>query len=195
MTASRIDILDIAVPLNTCEQCSNPIDRESTGYGPKIKYCSECLRKRRRKSYDDWAKRDINRTARNRYQHQNREKFALRHKLKKYGLTMKQYESLPKVCAVCGSTKELCFDHDHVSGLFRGFLCRLHNRVLGQLNDNPTEILALYRYIVSAPIGKPLDLSPVPCSCGCEEMMSVLDTRGIPMISLPGHNPKRKIFA
>lgn len=39
-------------------------------------------------------------------------------------------------CEVCGSTKELCYDHDHETMAFRGVLCRACNRSIGQLGDN-----------------------------------------------------------
>lgn len=44
----------------------------------------------------------------------------------------------PDTCESCGRFPEhgLCFDHDHVTGKFRGWICSPCNRSIGQLGDN-----------------------------------------------------------
>ena len=48
----------------------------------------------------------------------------------------------PAVCEICGNPESqghrLSADHCHVSGLFRGWLCKKCNRLLGQLGDERT---------------------------------------------------------
>lgn len=52
----------------------------------------------------------------------------------------------PKSCEVCESTVRIVFDHSHISGKFRGWLCNACNVALGHVNDNPEILrkLALY---------------------------------------------------
>ena len=67
------------------------------------------------------------------------------HLLKKFGITVAQYEELLAkqggTCALCDKTAEtegraLAVDHDHVSGEVRGILCAYHNhRVIGRHRD------------------------------------------------------------
>jgi hypothetical protein len=57
-------------------------------------------------------------------------------------------------CQSCGVTMTegtgaagRCIDHDHVTGIRRGFLCRACNGALGLLYDDPVKIQALKDYI------------------------------------------------
>jgi hypothetical protein len=123
-----------------CEQCGGLIDRtggRASGAGAKIRFCTTCIKERRAKSYKEWSERDVNRESRNIYQQQAREKHGLKWKCKKFGITEEFYNSLPKHCFICLSKEEICWDHDHKTGLFRGLLCRRCNRMLGQMEDNP----------------------------------------------------------
>jgi hypothetical protein len=53
-----------------------------------------------------------------------------------------------KVCQICGKQETpLHFDHCHVTGLYRGALCKQCNVALGKLGDNlDTVIDRLYKY-------------------------------------------------
>jgi hypothetical protein len=53
-------------------------------------------------------------------------------------------------CEICDSTKELCYDHDHVTMKFRGVLCRQCNRALGQLGDSLDRVLKVVDYLKKA---------------------------------------------
>lgn len=53
----------------------------------------------------------------------------------------------PEVCEVCGSSKRICYDHDHATGLHRGWLCDACNRALGYVKDNPVTLRALADYL------------------------------------------------
>lgn len=60
-----------------------------------------------------------------------------RNKMKtKYG-HMTGVTEKPVQCQICGKTKRLCLDHDHATGLFRGWLCHSCNLVLGNAYDDP----------------------------------------------------------
>jgi len=56
----------------------------------------------------------------------------------------------PEACETCGARpggKVLHFDHDHVTGAFRGWLCHHCNVALGMVKDNPTTLRALAVYL------------------------------------------------
>ena len=59
---------------------------------------------------------------------------------KRYGVTAEEYNTKMESfssCVLCGSTNNLCYDHDHDTLKFRGVLCRLCNTALGLFQDNP----------------------------------------------------------
>jgi hypothetical protein len=47
-------------------------------------------------------------------------------------------------CAICGKTRDLVCDHDHETGLVRGWLCHSCNTTEGT-NQEPDTIFARYR--------------------------------------------------
>lgn len=63
-----------------------------------------------------------------------------------YGISSEDYNYTLSVqnfcCAICGRDhmdirgRRLCVDHDHETGKFRGLLCDLCNKGLGQFRDN-----------------------------------------------------------
>jgi len=58
----------------------------------------------------------------------------------------------PDACEVCGSNEQyehigICFDHDHTTGQFRGWLCAKCNLALGLVDDNPERLLKLALYL------------------------------------------------
>lgn len=66
-----------------------------------------------------------------------------------YGLTSKEADMLKEgaVCAICGTTEDLCVDHDHKTGRVRGVLCRWHNSGLGHFKDNPDNLRKAAEYL------------------------------------------------
>ena len=50
-------------------------------------------------------------------------------------------------CEICGSNKKICFDHDHITGKFRGWICRKCNTALGMVNDDKELLLKLVAYL------------------------------------------------
>lgn len=58
----------------------------------------------------------------------------------------------PDQCEVCGAfgtdfKKGLCYDHDHHTGQFRGWLCTRCNVAIGMVKDNTETLTALSDYI------------------------------------------------
>lgn len=69
-------------------------------------------------------------------------RFTQRHKLKiKRG-------KVPSNCDICGmNSRRICYDHDHNTGEFRGWLCSGCNLALGLVKDNPHTLRKLASYI------------------------------------------------
>jgi hypothetical protein len=68
-----------------------------------------------------------------------------RKKLKRYGITIDQYDALLKLqnncCKICSThesefNKRLAVDHCHTTGKVRGLLCMACNILLGKAKDN-----------------------------------------------------------
>lgn len=58
----------------------------------------------------------------------------------------------PEQCEICGAfgrdfKKGLCLDHDHTTGVFRGWLCTRCNSALGMVKDNTETLLTMVSYI------------------------------------------------
>ena len=65
-------------------------------------------------------------------------------------------------CAICGipesdCAKDLCMDHCHATGIFRGFLCDHCNRALGYFRDSEANIMKALEYLKGPPDGKGRD--------------------------------------
>ncbi len=87
-----------------------------------------------------------------RYYHSEKGKLARRRiALKRYyGITTEEYNAMLAKqggrCALCDRTG-LHADHCHITGKFRGLLCRPHNVALGTLGDNEPGLLKALEYI------------------------------------------------
>jgi hypothetical protein len=53
----------------------------------------------------------------------------------------------PKQCEICGAIGQICFDHDHITENFRGWICHRCNLVLGLVKDNSELLLKLSEYL------------------------------------------------
>jgi len=54
----------------------------------------------------------------------------------------------PEQCELCGALGVICFDHNHATGEFRGWLCRRCNITLGMVKDNRELLLAMVNYLL-----------------------------------------------
>lgn len=80
---------------------------------------------------------------------------------RKYGITVEQYEEILQyqkgVCAICGKPPKegharLSVDHCHKTGLLRGLLCWLCNRLLGSFRDDKDRLKSAIEYLTTPPI-------------------------------------------
>ena len=58
----------------------------------------------------------------------------------------------PEICEVCGafgrdSKLGICYDHDHTTNKFRGWICYRCNVALGMVKDNAETLIALAEYL------------------------------------------------
>lgn len=71
---------------------------------------------------------------------------------RKYGLATSDAElviaSKPDKCDICRDAADrICYDHDHGSGLHRGWLCDRCNRGIGLLRDDPAVLQRAIEYL------------------------------------------------
>ncbi len=115
----------------SCQSCRNTKRREEYSANP------EKWRKRNARYRVNWMnKRDIPRTCR------------------RYKLTEEEFLSKLNAqndtCAICGTVGDklgLCVDHNHKTGKIRGFLCRMCNVGLGNLQDSVEVLKSAVRYL------------------------------------------------
>ena len=53
----------------------------------------------------------------------------------------------PELCEICDLPGKICFDHCHVTGKFRGWICHKCNLALGHAADNPDTLMKLAKYL------------------------------------------------
>lgn len=53
----------------------------------------------------------------------------------------------PDVCEICGGGGKICFDHNHKTGKFRGWICQNCNTALGHARDNVETFQRLIAYL------------------------------------------------
>ena len=79
---------------------------------------------------------------------ENPERLKMYRAKRRYGMSYEEFSNLPTECAICGSTEDLVIDHDHITGKFRGVLCRRHNLGLGHFDDDPIMLLRAIDYLM-----------------------------------------------
>lgn len=53
----------------------------------------------------------------------------------------------PEHCELCGLVGRICYDHDHKTEKFRGWICHRCNVVLGMAGDDVKLLLAMVNYL------------------------------------------------
>lgn len=66
----------------------------------------------------------------------------------------------PDNCEACGAYTELVWDHDHLTGAFRGWLCPFCNRTLGCAKDDVSRLEKLAQYLRDQVLRDPLECVP-----------------------------------
>lgn len=59
----------------------------------------------------------------------------------------------PKLCEVCNGEGRICFDHDHKTGKFRGWICNHCNTTLGFARDRIEVLQKLIEYLKKSNCG------------------------------------------
>ncbi len=52
-----------------------------------------------------------------------------------------------KQCEICGAFGKICFDHNHDTGKFRGWICSRCNITIGLVKDNKELLQAMIKYL------------------------------------------------
>jgi hypothetical protein len=83
----------------------------------------------------------------------NRESINLKRRLKKYGITLEQYNQKlvenNNSCEICKKpfTETPAIDHDHTTGQFRSLLCDNDNTALGLMKENLATLESSMSYL------------------------------------------------
>lgn len=86
--------------------------------------------------------------ARNRlWQQTNKDKVYQYDVKRRYGLSREQFDTLSKVCEICGTDENLVVDHCHNSNVVRGRLYKPCNSALGLLKDSRWNLIAAIDYL------------------------------------------------
>lgn len=100
--------------------------------------------------------RDINRKRSKEYYNRYPEKKREAQLKYLYRIDLNDYKKILEIqgdgCAICGSKKNLCIDHDHSlnkddNGYVRGILCNTCNAALGMFKDNVDMLIMAALYI------------------------------------------------
>ena len=104
----------------------------------------------------EWRKKNLKRSRENsrRYQREHPEK-VLEWSLKKYGLSIEEYEKMGDRCHICGLSQHgmtngkarLSVDHDKTTGRVRGLLCGNCNVGLGHFNHSEKILQGAIAYL------------------------------------------------
>lgn len=108
--------------------------------------CNTCLYKEHKR----WAAENPERIQ----GYREKDSWTLAKRCTRRGITPEQlvdrYERQEECCAICKKEIELidsAIDHNHVTGEFRGVLCKQCNRALGMFNDSPTVLRSAVEYL------------------------------------------------
>jgi hypothetical protein len=98
----------------------------------------------------------LNETKIKEYRMSHRRTTAERFLIKKYGITMDEYDMMIVAqdgkCAICGEHQSnlrriLNVDHNHITGEIRGLICGSCNRAIGLFKENTANLLNAIKYL------------------------------------------------
>ena len=127
--------------MKTCTICNTtkPIDQyyAAKSEGKYRSSCKQCAYDKAKKwNTDNVEKRAI---------------IARRNQAKQfYGVSLEEFDkcmATSESCVICGSKERLCYDHDHITNLFRGVLCGKCNTGIGMLGDSKEGLSRALKYL------------------------------------------------
>ena len=132
-----------------CKDCWIAYQREWRKTNPaKIRGYKQADYQRHKEAYSAYLER---------WRSENPDYDANRWLLRKFGITLDEYESMLEsqggVCAICkqpergNRAKRLAVDHCHETGVIRGLLCQSCNRALGLFKDDVDLLNAAINYL------------------------------------------------
>ena len=54
----------------------------------------------------------------------------------------------PRACEICGDEGIICYDHSHITGKFRGWVCSPCNCIMGFARDNTEKLDKIIKYLI-----------------------------------------------
>ena len=149
-----------------CQQIRSETDFGRNSNSPdKLNYvCKECNTARAK----EWYSNNSEKAKQRRTTAKKTPLTAKRSNLKRYGLTVEDYDRMFKeqnsACAICnqlevlvdqrsGKLLNLAVDHCHVTGKVRGLLCSRCNKMLGLSSDNLEILSKAQEYLVKSQMG------------------------------------------
>lgn len=121
-----------------------------------MKTCTKCLKTKKefefsknnnaRDGLQNWCKSCLSQYNKE-FKLANREFSKRAHHKSRYNLTPAEFDTLSKVCQICGTEKDLCIDHNHIFGFVRGILCGHCNRGLGNFKEDIDLLKKAMRYL------------------------------------------------
>jgi hypothetical protein len=145
-------------PRDECKR-GHPRTDANTYVDPKgVRHCRPC-RRARKKRYAQESPTFIAQKKKDRATHyaRHRDRIRLEDRIKRYGITAEQLETLRRdqdgCCAICSkpiSGRDECIDHCHDSGIVRGLLCSNCNVALGLLKDDVDLVKSAINYLEGA---------------------------------------------
>ena len=132
-----------------CTQCGNQTKYYAKGL------CRPCYDAQpgRRAIQREWYKKFMTQTGSAAYQRAKSKKSRLR---RHYGLTLAEYNALGELqswcCGICSIhrsqlKRDLCVDHDHITGKIRALLCHSCNGAIGFISDDPIRAMRIIDYL------------------------------------------------
>jgi hypothetical protein len=109
-------------------------------------HCNACLYQR----HKDWAENNPKRIA----EYREKDPWTLTKRCARRGITPEElvdrYERQENCCAICKEEIKLtdsAIDHNHITGEFRGVLCKQCNRALGMFKDSISTLKNAIEYL------------------------------------------------
>ncbi len=68
---------------------------------------------------------------------------SLQYKIKK----IEEIRPRPSNCEICGEQGIICYEHDHKTNAFRGWVCSPCNCIMGFANDNTEKLEKIIKYL------------------------------------------------